>query len=141
MVVLYYCNKFLHSSANPLGVVTDRETQMLQMIDTRSQIVFLQVWYRDRLPPQLSPCNVFTWPSPWTLCYCNVHYMASSIQGAGPVHSFISQRTWRERKKKFTWGIIYKFFFFFHWKFPFSYKNLPKLEKKWFEIIFLIIVL
>lgn len=140
MVVLYYCNKFLHSSANPLGVVTDRETQMLQMIDTRSQIVFLQVWYRDRLP--LSYLHAMFLPGrplgPFAIV---MYYMASSIQGAGPVHSFISQRTWRERKKKFTWGIIYKFFFFFHWKFPFSYKNLPKLEKKWFEIIFLIIVL
>lgn len=140
MVVLYYCNKFLHSSANPLGVVTDRETQTLQMIDTRSQIVFLQVWYRDRLTPQLSPCNVFTWPSPWTLCYCNVLYGFFDPRGRASPFFYFSKNMKRE-KKKFTWGIIYKFFFFFHWKFPFSYKNLPKLEKKWFEIIFLIIVL
>lgn len=139
MVVLYYCNKFLHSSANPLGVVTDRETQTLQMIDTRSQIVFLQVWYRDRLP--LSYLHAMFLPGrplgPFAIV---MYYMASSIQGAGPVHSFISQRTWRERKKNSP-EVLFINFFFFHWKFPFSYKNLPKLEKKWFEIIFLIIVL
>lgn len=123
--VVYYCNKFLHSSDNP-GVITDRETQTQQWLTLALRLFFFRCDTEIGYP--LSYLHAMFLPGrplgPFAIV---MYYMASSIEGGQSILLFFKEHEEREKKIHLRY---YVSILFFHWKFPFYNKNLPELKIK-----------